>query len=108
MLLYGVSVEETARNSEELTTFASQLAQSTWEDQIRQLLDIVTNHVMPSYLVYADAARARGKDHEEQICLHMIKHELAQAEFARRELTGSTAEHALEPVVEQLKYPLRT
>jgi len=69
-------------------------------------INALETQIIPFYQSFADAAKARGSAEEERVCLHMVEHERAQLEFARRELAGDGRERALEPVMRQLHYPI--
>lgn len=81
--------------------------QLSWTGQMQALQEAIQRDFVPAYERFADAARARGKADEEAICIYMVEHEKAQAEFARRELAGAKTEESLEPVTRLLKYPLK-
>jgi len=73
-----------------------------------QLLhDGISRQFVPLYQGFADAAKSRGAPDEEAVCVYMVEHEKAQVEFARRELTGASADQSLEPIVKFLRYPLK-
>jgi hypothetical protein len=105
MVAHGVSIAEQPADRANGTAVAEQLAPLPWNVQMQELGRAITDTFVPRYQAHADAARARSAAEEERVCLYMVEHERAQAEFAQRELAGAGS-RSLEPIVKLLKYPL--
>ena len=106
MVAAGVSIEEPSDKRQEGLGAAERLKSASWLRKMQALHDAIGNEFVPLYQGFADAARSRGAADEEAVCVYMVEHEKAQGEFARRELAGASLDHALEPIVRLLKYPL--
>jgi hypothetical protein len=105
MIAHGVGVEEHLADRQGAISLAGMLMPLSWRQQMQATLDAFTSRYLPAYQAFAEAARARGEADAEAVCLHMVAHENAQAEFARRELAND--EHnSLAPVSTLLKYPI--
>ncbi len=93
----GLSVVESAAVRVQGQAIAD--AQPTaWRDQMQGLADVVEAEFAVLYRRYAEAARARGAADEAAVCDFMVEHEMAQVEFARRELAGEPPARTLEPL----------
>ena len=49
----------------------------------------------------------RGNKDEQDLCNYMVEHEMAQVEFAQRELAGEAMDRTLAAIAKFLKYPLK-
>ena len=107
MVAHGVGIEERAEDRQEGLAIAERFKSASWATQMQALYDSINGQFVPAYQAYAVAAKARGATDEEAVCLYMVEHEKAQAEFAQRELAGASIDEALEPIVRFLKYPLK-
>lgn len=106
LLAAGMNVVE----PDEIRTMGSSLAATmaglSWLEGMQAIYNIATDDLLPHYRRYAEEARARGRFDQAAVCDHMVEHEEAQAEFARRELDGAPFAHAIEPLTSRSKYPL--
>ncbi|MGN6423143.1 MAG: hypothetical protein ACTHLA_07540 [Asticcacaulis sp.] len=106
LLAVGMSIVEL----EEIRTMGASLAATmnamSWREGMEVIFKIATEDLLPHYRRYAEAARLRGALGEAAVCDHMVEHEEAQAEFARRELDGADFIYAIEPLTRHSKYPL--
>jgi len=107
MIAHGVTIVEQTADRDKGLAVAEAIKPLPWAVQMQGLHDAISNDFIPRYQGHADAARARGSADEEAVCRHMVEHEKAQIEFARRELAGAKIDHALEPVTRFLKCPIR-
>jgi hypothetical protein len=106
LLAQGISVEERAADREKGAGIAAQVKPLSWPQLMKGTINALETQLIPFYQSFADAAKARGSLDEEQVCLHMVEHERAQLEFARRELAGDSRKRALAPIMQQLRYPI--
>jgi hypothetical protein len=106
MVAHGVGIEERMQDRHEGLAAAERNRSLPWAEQMRVLHDGIGGHFVPLYQGFAEAAKSRGAPAEEAVCLHMVEHEKAQVEFARRELAGASLDQSLAPIVKFLKYPL--
>ena len=77
-----------------------------WADKMKGLAEIVEAEFATLYRRYGDAARSRGQAAEAAVCDFMYDHEMAQVEFARRDLAGEPLERVLEPLRRHSKHLL--
>jgi hypothetical protein len=107
MVAHGVSIVEQAEEREKAVALARMIKSLAWNDLMQQMRDVLSNEIVPKYQTQVDAARERGKEDEVAVCVFMVEHEKAQAEFARRELAGASLDESLAPVAKFLKYQIR-
>jgi hypothetical protein len=100
----GVGVEEHGADRQMAIAMAAQLFPLGWSEKMQALKDL-GGQLLPTYQGYADTAAMRGEADAEAVCRYMVEHELAQAEFASRELAGDEAS-SLDPISKFLKYPI--
>ena len=79
-----------------------------WADKMKGLAEIVEAEFATLYRRYGDAARSRGQAAEAAVCDFMYDHEMAQVEFARRDLAGEPLERVLEPLPARTTWPAST
>ncbi len=84
----------------------AQAQPAAWADKMKGLAEIVEAEFATLYRRYGDAARSRGRADEAAVCDFMYDHEMAQVEFARRDLAGEPLERVLEPLSRHTKHPL--
>jgi hypothetical protein len=65
-----------------------------WSKSLTQQMQALHNVVQG----FPDEARAKDNPDEHVLCKYMIDHEMAQVEFARRELPGDILDQSLAPV----------
>jgi hypothetical protein len=106
MLARNVSIEEQAGDRSKGEGYAAAFRKLSWREMVQTLHDVISAEFLPRYESFADSAKGRGNAAEEAVCRHMVEHEKAQIEFAKRELAGASLQHALEPIVRHLKYAL--
>jgi hypothetical protein len=97
LMAAGESVAEPGAVREQGLAIAGQQP-AEWRDKMQALAEVVEGQFAALYRRYADAARARGRADEAAVCDFMVEHEMAQVEFARRELAGEPLERVLEPL----------
>ncbi len=107
MIARGLSIEEPAGERQKAAALVEQVKSLSWMQLMEALRDTIERDLVRRYQSYAEAARARGSAAEEAVCTYMVEHEMAQVEFARRELAGAGLDESLQPVEKFLKYPLR-
>lgn len=103
LVAHGVGVEEHAADRQTAVAMAGQLLPLAWPEKMQALKDVIEAQLLPAFQGYADAAATRGDAEAEAVCLYMVEHERAQAEFASRELTGNGTS-SLQPIRGLLKY----
>lgn len=106
MIAHELSIAEHMADRERATGAVAPLASLSWAEKMQAIQNFLSDRIVPQYQACADAAAERGEKDEEAVCLYMVEHEKAQAEFARRELAGESTASSLEPVVKFLRYPL--
>ncbi|CAL1693073.1 hypothetical protein MMB232_03256 (plasmid) [Brevundimonas subvibrioides] len=106
LLAAGMNVVE----PDDIRTMGASLAATmnamSWKEGMQAIYTIATDDLLPHYRRYADESRLRGRPDEAAVCDHMVEHEEAQAEFARRELDGKDFAYSVEPLTRHSKYPL--
>jgi len=107
MIAHGMSIVEQAEEREKAVGLAQMIKSLEWSDLMQQMQHVLNTDIVPKYQRQVDAARERGKRDEVEVCVFMVEHEKAQAEFARRELAGASIDESLAPVVKFLKYPIK-
>jgi hypothetical protein len=105
MLARDLSVAEDLADRTAAATMAQAMVGVAWRQQMQMLSHGITAEYLPKYRAYATAVEARGEAQAAAVCWHMVAHEAAQAEFARRELAGDS-EKSLAPIEGLLRYPL--
>lgn len=84
----------------------AQAQPAAWNDKMTALVAVIEADFAALYCRYGDAARSRGSMQEAAVCDFMVEHELAQVEFARRELAGKPLAQVLEPLRKHSKHLL--
>ena len=84
----------------------AQAQPAAWNDKMTALVAVIEADFAALYCRYGDAARSRGSLQEAAVCDFMVEHELAQVEFARRELAGKPLAQVLEPLRKHSKHLL--
>ncbi len=107
LIAHGVSIEERDADRARAARGTEGFKQMSWSQKMQALSGFPEKVVVPRYQSLVDQARSRGSADEVALCVFMLEHEKAQIEFAQRELTGSTLDQSLEPVVRFLKYPIK-
>lgn len=93
----GVSLAESVALRERGRAYA-QAQPSAWSDRMKGLADGIETVFAALYGRYGDAARIRGRADEAAVCDFMVEHEMAQVEFARRDLAGEPLARVLAPL----------
>jgi hypothetical protein len=106
MNAHGLGIGEHMADREKATAAIAPLGPLSWAEKMQAIQNFVGDRIVPQHQAFADAAAERGEKDEEAICLYMVEHEKAQAEFARRELAGESTASSLQPVVKFVRYPL--
>ena len=106
LLAVGMNVVEPDEIRTMGASLAAEMASLSWLEGMQAVYNIATVDLLPHYRRYAEEARARGMPGQAAVCDHMVEHEEAQAEFARRELDGAPFAVAIEPLTFRSKYPL--
>lgn len=106
MLAAGLNIVEPDYIRTMGASLAANMATLSWMEGMRAVQQIANDDLLPHYRRYAEHARARGREDQAAVCDHMIAHELAQAEFAERELRGDSFADAVAPLTRHSKYPL--
>jgi hypothetical protein len=107
MVAHGVSIEEKMAERQKALGLAEAFKPLSWMQQMQGLKDALLNQFVPAYQGFAEAARMRGNKEEQDLCNYMVEHEMAQVEFAQRELAGEAMDRTLAPIAKFLKYPLK-
>jgi hypothetical protein len=105
MVAVGLAIEEPMTLREKGLAIA-QAQPASWTGKMQGLAQVIEAEFAALYRRYAEAARKRGHFEAAVICDFMVAHELAQVEFARRDLAGESLDRVLEPLRRYSKNPL--
>lgn len=93
----GVSLVEPVALREAGRAYA-QAQPSDWYERMKSLAEGIETVFAGLYGRYGDIARSHGRADEAAVCDFMVDHEMAQVEFARRDMAGEPLVRVLEPL----------
>lgn len=102
----GRSIDEPPELREVARTIADANFRGAWDDIVRRMHERMVKTHLPQFESYLSAARTRGDPREIRACERMLAHEVAFAEFTRRDIEGAPLDEVLAPLRDFLRFKL--